>query len=307
MRESNVSSNHGYSHSSSHHHHSSGKRKYDEYRGLRNFFSFFLFLSIAALSVSSCIKTVFVNPKILADIFTNREYTYAVYTDVLEYAKDMCLECNIPADSVKEVITADSVGNIQNAYAEGFITDNPKYTETTYIDLIDELNKDLVSSTDKMIKSRHLKTAENQSGGAQDFADKITAYLTKVTVFEYINALKTVSNIGNTAALVFIVLSVILTVVFALLVYSLASKIYRAIRSICFSVFGASLLNVLLVLFVQIVKLCKDLVIYPSYLCDSVLRYVDICTLSVLFSAAALFTLGMVLTAFAWRLRRNNN
>ena len=88
MSESSThSAYHSHSHASSHHHHSS--KKHDEYKGLRNFFTFFLFLSIAALSMSVCIKAVFINPNTLTKVFTNRNYSYAVYTDALEYAKDM--------------------------------------------------------------------------------------------------------------------------------------------------------------------------------------------------------------------------
>ena len=311
---SHSSSHHSPSHHSSHsssHHSSHGSKsrhkKHDEHGKLRMVFAFLLFLSISAVAVLSGIKVTVLNKTQIADIFTNREYTYALYEDVLEYSQDMCLKYGIPDESVKQEINFSSINEIQTAYSRGVLNIDEMYSETAYLDLVSKLNKDLVLSTKSMISENKLSVAENQKNdGAQKFADEITSYLIDKVEFEYTAELQSVINVSSTALSIAIVFFAILSVAFLLLVISLADKKYRALRTVCYSVFSASALNLILVLFVGIVDIFKDLVIYPSYLCDSVIRYVNSCVLTYLLEALFLFVIGVMISAFVWKLKRSN-
>ena len=306
-------------HSSSSHHSSSGhsshgkkkkkkrKSKNERYAILRTIFSFLLFLCISATAVFSAMGITVLNENRVSQIFTNDEYLSALHSDVLEYSQDLCLKYGIPDDCVKEAVTYDSISNIQIAYTYGQLDMDEMYTASTYTDYIKYLNDELVSSTEKSVKANALEIEESKKDDAiKKFAGEITDYVTQKVEFRYISDLQSIFNVSTTVLIIGIVLFAVLGIAFLLLTISFKDKEYRALRSVSYSIFAAAGLNLLLVIFVGVVSVFKDFLIYPLYFCDSVMSYINSCVLTFLFSSITLFIIGTMVSALVWRLKRNN-
>lgn len=271
----------------------------------RNFIAFFLFISIVALSMSVCSKVSFINSEKYAQIFINEKYVSALYNDVHQYAYDICNECSLPEDSVDEVITYLSIYNIEEAYALGNLTDSPQYTKTTYDDRITELEKNLSDSTNDMITKYKLDTVENQADMVNAFSSKISDYIQSKVEFWYMDKLETISNLGKTVSVVMIVIFSILTVVLALITFSIGNKKYRGLRAVAYSFNASAILQFGFVIAMQIIKQIKTLVIYPTYLCDSVMSFVNSSILYVAVSAFISIGISLIIAVTVWKLKRN--
>ena len=311
-RELSSAHHHRHHDSHSHHRHSSHRRKKrrsksKRYAFWRTIFSFMLFLCVSATAVFLATRLTVLNEDRVSRIFTNEKYLASLHADVLEYSQDLCLKYGIPDDCVKDTITYESISNIQNAYTLGQLDMDEMYSSTTYSDIIKALNKELAAQTETTIKANSLEIDESvQDGAVQKFADEVSDYITKKVEFKYTSDLQSIFNVSSTVLIIGIILFAILSVAFFLLTISFAEKRYRAFRSVSFSVFGAAGLNLLMVISVGIVAIFKNFLIYPLYLCDSVMSYIGSCVLTFLACAIVLFILGTMNSALVWRLKRNN-
>lgn len=296
------------SHSRSHSHHSSNKRKKEysgDYTRLRNIFAFLLFVFIFFASISGCFRYSIVSERRVSEVFTNREYVQELYSDVLRYSEDLCEHYNIPKESVQKVITYTAIDDIQKAYTEGTLSVNDEYSEDAYSDLITDLNEGVYSSVKSTLNVQNKKSSELDEY-VHTFADIISDYVTEKVEFEYINAVKSVLNLGNTISVAVLVISAIIAVALALVVISLGEELYRNLRSVCHSVTAAAMLNFLLVVAYGIVRATKTLIIYPSYLCSSVMDYINDCAFSVFATSALLGLISVLLSAVVWELKAVN-
>jgi hypothetical protein len=252
-------------------------------------------------------KITVCNENRILSIFTNSSYVEGLQNDVLEFSEDLCAKCGIPEDSVNTVIDFKSVLDIQEAYTYGNFGYDEMYSSTTYTDLLGTMNKSIVSSTTEMLSNEGIKIAESQKqDGVQSFADEITAYLQERVEFSYTSEVQSIINISNTIADIGIILFSIFSVAFSLLTLSLTEKKYRSLRSLCFSIFAAADLNLLFVIFIGIVAIFKDFLIYPEYLCQSVLSYIGSCVLTFFIEAALLFLIGLCISCYTWKKKRNS-
>ena len=318
------SSHHSSSHHSSSHHssssHSSGKSSHKKsskrsrrinvkhYGKFRTFFAFLLFLSISATAIFAGARLTVLNHSRVSDIFTNAKYIDAMYHDVVDYSKDLCLKYSLPEECAKDAVSYKDIYEIQNAYTAGVFDMDEMYTESSYLEFIKDLNKEIVSTTKSTLKKNNISIYTGMSEkGAQKYADDITDFITKRVEFEYISDIQSTINVSTPVLNVAIVLFAILSVAFLLLTVSFNDKNYRSLRSVTYAIFGASQLNLLLVAAVGIVAIFKDFLVFPSYLCDSIMGYIYQCISTFLFEGVTLFLIGLMVAALVWRLKRNND
>ncbi len=181
------------------------------------------------------------------------------------------------------------------------------YTDTTYIETINKLKKELITNINTVIKGNKLSVeASQKTKGAEKMAEEITSYIKKKVEFRYVSDIQGIINVGVPVVNIGIGFFAIISIAFLLLTLSFADKKYRGIRSVCYSIFGASAFNLLLVILVGIVAIFKDLLLYPLYLCDSLMRYIGICTSTFLTEASFLFIVGVMISAIVWKFKRDN-
>ena len=304
------SSKHSSSKHSSHHSHKRKKKKknkYREYSKWRKICSFALFLSIAALSAFAGLRVTVLNESKIISTFNSTEYVNALCDDVREYSRDLCIKCSIPEDSADEAVNYENIRAVQQAYTLGNLNLDEMYSDSTYLDMLDKMNGEIVEAVNNSLVKNNIDVDESRiNSGARSIADSITEYLKGRVEFKYTAVLQTVVNVSNTLTTIGIVLFAILSVAFLLLTISLTDKKYHAMRSVAFSFFAAAGLNLLLVCFVGIIAIFKDLVLYPSYFCETILRYINSCVYTYLFEGLLLFIAGLAISALTWRLKRDN-
>ena len=267
--------------------------------------AFLIFIAVFNMSLAVCMRTVITNPNVLAGIFTNRVYVTSLYDDVLQYAYDTCEKCSIPKDSADEVISYNAINTVIKAYAVGNICTSEEYTATTYQDKLEELQSALKESTDKMLKKYGLKTDTDQESGAQMFAAMVTEYTEKRMTFDYMQQIQYLVSIGKVLSIVMMVASALITLILMLILFSIETKAYLRLRFLTYPAFASALLYFVLVGGGLLVRATKHLYIYPQYLADALLRYVDISILGVFVTGLVMFVIGMLLLAIVWRIKRN--
>lgn len=273
----------------------------------RRILAFFLFLTFSLLSLSLCVRFAFVSKNAILSAMTSDAYVSGATKSAVDYSHDLCDECGIPYDSVDKNVNYDIIYSIQKAYYGGILNSSAEYTDTTYQDYIQNLGKNLKKSTLSMLSEQNIETAADKEKAVDKFVGNITSYVTEITEIPYAGMLKTLVTVGGIAALVAAAVFAVIALVLILIIVSIGSKIHRALREIAFSLYAASLLNILLVGGVEIVKLFKTLVLYPLYLGEAVMNYVNGCLVSVGWSSFALFLCGAVLTSVVWIINKNEN
>ena len=291
--------------SNSSHHHRHGDLT--KQKRARRILAFFLFLTVSLLSLTVCVRLSFVSKSAIADTLTSDTYVQGVYKNVSDYAHDMCDECSIPYDSVDSVITYDSVYQVQKAYFYGLLSVTEEFTDSAYKDYIANIGSDLETSTLSMLREQNIPVEGRAKEKVNLFAEKITQYITEVSELSFTNYIDAIVSFGSIASIVAMIGLFLLATVLVLFIVSIGKKLYRALRDIAISFYAAALLNIVLIFGVQAVKHFKTLLLYPRYLSDAIMEYVNNCIASVAVSSAVLFVIALAITTVVWTMKRNEN
>ena len=265
--------------------------------------AYLLFITLTVMALSAAAKAVPLNKNNVADVYVDYKYVSALYDDVSIYAHDVCKRNAVPASAVDSVLTFGAVNDIDRAYILGTMSLDEQYSQTVYLDKIDDLTKNIAKSVNTTVKENGLKFAAGQENTADAFAKTITNYLTERVTVPYLEKLQTFVNIGSTAATVAAIVSAVLTVALALVVITLGSEVYRNLRSICHATLASSLSCFVISGAYAYIKAAKNLGLSPSYLNESVMRYLDSSANAVTITGALLLVLSFVLLAVVWKLK----
>ena len=290
--------------SSKKHHHSSAETKGE--RVARSFLAFALALAVALLSLFCCIKFSFTSPKAVSGIFVNDKYVNALRADVTDFSHDICKASMLPEDVLDSEISYDAVYGIVNSYIKGSLGTSQEFTKTTYEDNLESLEAALTKKLNDEIDKNSLEVDKKQKNGAKEISSFIGDYLLERLQITHVSALETVINIGNIAGIIGMAVLAVIALVLTLLIISIGPKRYRAIRSVIHAVNAAALIDLSLIAGVQIVKHFKSLVLYPQYVADAFLTYVNRCEDAVGISSLVLFSISLILMAVVWKLNRDS-
>ena len=140
----------------------------------------------------------------------------------------------------------------------------------------------------------------------ETFAKQVIDYTAKATSFGYIRQVKSFCELSKTVCS--IILSICLAGSIGLIVAITlrTSRKYRVMRSISYSFGSAAVMNLIVAAAVCIVKATKNLVIYPTYLVDVFIRWVDDSLNSVLTCAGILAIIFVAFACFTLKLKRDS-
>jgi hypothetical protein len=266
--------------------------------------AFLLFLAIAVLSLSTCARIVIANPNTIADIFTDKEYVNSLYLDIKQYAYDECEKSSVPTDGIDDAVNYDVIYNIEASYICYALGTSNSYNTQAFDDNIASFKENISSDMQNSLTTQGIKFNKND---VETFAQNISDYAQNKAQFKYLDKLETAVNLAKTMSLVFVVLSAIITLTLALILFFTASKRYRGLRNITYSLEASAVFDFVMVLAVAIVKATKELVIYPTYLCASVMNYVNSCMQTVALAGVVLFFTALVLMTIIWKLKRDED
>lgn len=279
------------------------------YKGQNTFghylLSFLLFLSISIMSLSICFKAYIINPNTFSNMFTDRQYIAALCDDIQQFASDGCDRCYIGDDFVDNVITYDTVYNLEASFVHPSLGTSDGYSSDAFQSNINTLQEKLEKAIDKELKADGMTSSVED--GSEKLSQSIAAYAKEKVEFVYMDKLQTALNLSNALVTAVMVVSAILTAIFTALLITKHSKKYRSLRLVLFSVQASALFNFAMVLAVAFVRMIKDLVIYPTYLCDAVMGYVGTSMLVVALSGVVLVLISLILITVIWRLKRGKD
>lgn len=269
----------------------------------RKVLAYFLFVSLLVLSVSTCTKTVVLNQNEIAQVLTDKQYSNELYLDAQQYAYDLCDNCSVPREVVDNALGFSAVKDINDSYIYGNLCNDERYTNTTYQEKLKSFNDALFESVKEELKANNINFNNSQ---IKTFSQKIVDYLTKIIEIEYISQLQTITNVGKAGLIAMIVISAIFVLIFAGSILSIGKKKYRSVRAISYSFITTGIVDLIFVIGVEIVKKTKELYIFPTYLCESAMRYVEDSKNVFVGASMAAFVVAIILVTVAWRLKRDD-
>ncbi|MGN0528102.1 MAG: hypothetical protein ACI4IE_03135 [Eubacterium sp.] len=271
----------------------------------KNILAFLLFLCLLLLSLSICVRAVFVNSNVITRVFTDKSYADALFEDIYDYAVDYCDASAVDKKIVDETVTYEKIYSIQKAYILNIFEASEQYNERAFNQDISDLNGEIVKAANVYLESISVELTDNIKKGTQNFADNICDYIRDRISVDYIDEASSLVSTAKTASSIMIAVFMLASVILITSLYYTGEKRYRAVRYITYSFTAAALTDALLALGVQVIKCFKDLVIYPYYLCDALMKHINNCVLSVALAAALLFFAALIFAAYTWRLKFN--
>ena len=276
-------------------------------RKKRTVLSFLMYLLISVSVICVGFLSVGSNPNTFIKEFTNNTYVENVKADAVRYTQDMCLQNSIPDDFIDDVITHNRIMTLQKAYIVGELNENDEYNKNTYEGLLTKLQEDIEVSVSNMVSEQKIKIDSSVKDTAvADFSKQITEYIEKIIHFNYISQLRTYCDTANMLCKILLCVCSIGIVCIALMLSMGTSRKYRASRAVAYSILAAAIMNTILFDSVAIVKETKKLVIYPTYLVDVFMNWVDDSLAYLLASTGFLVVLFVAVTAITWMLKNNS-
>lgn len=276
-------------------------------RKKRTVLSFLLYLCLSLSVICVGFLSVGSNPNTFIKEFTSNTYVENVKADAVRYCQDMCLQNSIPDDFIDDVITHNRIMTLQKAYIVGELNENDEYNKNTYEGLLTKLQEDIEVSVSNMVSEQKIKIDSSVKDTAvADFSKQITEYIEKIIHFNYISQLRTYCDTANMLCKILLCVCSIGIVCIALMLSMGTSRKYRASRAVAYSILAAAIMNTILFDSVAIVKETKKLVIYPTYLVDVFMNWVDDSLAYLLASTGFLVVLFVAVTAITWMLKNNS-
>lgn len=273
----------------------------------RSTLSFFLYLCVTFAALCTVFLSVTANPNTFIKEFTNPSYVANVKDDISQYTRDLCLENSVPDDFIDTTITYDKIYNIENAYIYGELGSSQEFTTESYTGLLSRFKDDVSASVNDMVNSQGIKIEKSVKDTAVDtFAQQITDYTAKATRFGYIRQLKSFCDLSKTVCSIIVTACLIASIGLVIAIFSGTSRKYRATRSLAYAFSSASVMNLIVAVAIYIVKTTKNLVIYPTYLVDVFLKWVDDSLNSVLTCAGILAIIFVAFACVTLKMKRDS-
>lgn len=271
-----------------------------------NFASFVLYLCIALASLAICFLGIIGNPSTFEDVFTDRIYVESLQLDVKQYAQDLSQKNTIPYDYVEDAITYGDLCEISRAYVLGSLDYSERYTPNTYLTMLDAYRDNIENEINLMVAHQYVHVDDaNRQKEVKKFAQCIEEYTQKKIEFPYLTQAQEVLSIGRMLSYAIIVISAICAGLCLLSIFNKDIKKYKKLRAITVPFLSASIIDMLLVGGIAVVKNLKDLVVYPLYLADALMLWVNKSMLGASYIAGILFLIFLGLVTCVWKLKRD--
>ncbi len=276
-------------------------------RRTRAILAFVLYLCVIICAVCLEFVSVTANPKTFVKEFTNSTYVENMRKDVVQYTKDLCALNSVSDDFVDNLISYDNIYRIEKAYISGEFTSTQEFSEEAYTGLLAQLKENVATSVSDFIKTENITVEKSvKSTAADKFADDVAEYTGKVIQFGYAEQVKDFCNLSKTVCFVLIAVCGVIGICTVILLFKHTSQKYRATRNIAYSLLASTVMNLIVLAAVVFVKSTKHLIIYPTYLVDVFMRWLDD---SVYAFAIGTGFLGILFVAFAcvtWKLKHDS-
>lgn len=180
------------------------------------------------------------------------------------------------------------------------------FNENAFETYLDEFRTHLAEDVYKMIDEKNVQIDPSVSDSAVDnFCLDIAKYVDTRVNLSYINSVVKGVKVVR-------VLSTVLSIIFGIsgvsaVVYMSfkGGKTYRILRHISYSVLGGTIVGFINALILIVLKTTKDLVIYPLYIAQAFMNYVDLSIECIMISSLCLLTVFFLLISAVWKIKRD--
>ena len=265
---------------------------------LRTFLSFILAGVISTLSVALCFSVSFMNPSHVEKSFTSYEYTSGVRQNYLTYVESYYQKSGFETHSLEKIISYDAVSEIAEYYAGCYVSHRVGFDDDNYIQSIDKI---IDSLKEDMLLQIELTNQQNNTDKLETALGSIKNYFKDEIAVKGTDKLDAVFNIGRTAIYAIVGISALLFIFITLIIYFLGERKYRSLRAITISFITAGLFDICLAIIVLIISSLKKIDIYPIYLYDELVRYVNTCAATVIVTGFVCIMLSFITAAITWR------
>lgn len=267
-------------------------------KALRTILSFIFAAVISTVSIACCFSASFLKPENVEKSFTSYNYTDGVRQNLLTYVDSYYQKSGFDTDKLGEIISYDAVKEAVTNYAGCYISQRVGFVEENYIQSIDKM---IDGIKEDMLVQIKLTRQNNNEAMLNTALTSIKNYFTSEIAVKGSDKLSAVFNIGRPVMYAIIGAGVFLFVFITLILYFLGEKKYRSLRAITISFMTAGLFDICLAVIVLVISRLKKFDIYPIYLYDEFIRYVNTCIGTVVVAGFLCIMLSFIAAAITWK------
>lgn len=275
---------------------------------LRYILSFFLFVSITFLSVSICAKAVFLNPYFVDGIFTGHVCINGMHEDINSYASDRLRASSLDENLFAEAFSYENVLRDETYFITEKLSTAESYNKGRYEETM-RSTKDVLRTEvlDFLSKSGVDTQRQDIKNGCELLCEDVSEYYRSVLEFKLADKLASVLNVLSIAVNVLCIFFSAVSLILGILLILTGNKRYRTVRFISYSFTAAALADFIACIVVTVIMATKNLYIFPQYLCESALNYVDSVRFVIAFAGLILIAIAAVCWTVSWLLKKDNS
>lgn len=284
------------------------KTDFTSRRKARTVLAFVLYLCIIMCALCVEFVSVTANSKTFAKEFTNSVYVENMRCDIARYTKDLCQASSVPDNFVDNLITYDNIYKIENAYVSDEFASTREFSSDAYDGLITQFKENVAKSVDNVIKSNNISIDKSVNDTAvDDFAQNVADYAGKVTQFGYVSQVKDFCDLSKTVCSIIIAVCGAIGIGVIVSLFKRTSMKYHATRNIAYSLLAAFIMNLIVLAAVAVTKATRQLVIYPTYLVDVFIRWLNDSMCALAIGSGVLGILFVAFVCFTWKQKHDIN
>lgn len=271
----------------------------------RKYLSFFLFICMALFSICCCLKISVFNTNHIVDALIDSTYINALQDDIHEYATDVCLKSGIGTDSVDEVITYQTVHNIENSYISSLLNASDQFNDYAFEENTAQLKQDLIDSTKDMLTLSGVEITGEMQNNIDLFATEICDYAVDRIEYSTGDLLVDIVNIASSGLTIIIAVLAIIIVLATISLLSTGNTYYRNMRFLAYSLIGATILDSAVVALIAVITTIKPPALQPSYVAQAMINYIDQTVFDLSMTALGALCVSLFVVTMTWRLKRD--
>ena len=273
-------------------------------KALRIILSFILSVVIATIGVAVCVNSSFLDGKNIEKHFTSYEYVSGVREDVISYTESVYDRNGLDKSNIYDIITFEKVSEAVQNYTGHYISSRIGFDEDTYTNTIDGIVDVLSDDIDVQVKkSGQAYDAES----AKRLTDSVNSYFVSAVDITGVSYIETILNVGVPISYAVIGIGVFFFIFITLILYFLGERRYRSLRAISISFWTSGIFEICLAVMVFVISRVKKFDVYPIYLSEQLMKYVDGCLGMVAVLGLMLIVVAISTSAAAWLSKRNKS
>ncbi len=271
----------------------------------RKYLSFFLFICMALFSICCCFKISVFNTNHIVEALIDSTYINALQGDIYEFATDVCLESGVGTDSIDEIITYQTIYDIENSYISSLLSASDQFNNYAFEENTAQLKQDLIDSTKDMLVLGGVEITDDVAHKIDMFATEISDYAISRIEYSMGDLLVDIVNIASRGLTIIIAVLAIIIVLSTISLLYTGKTYYRNMRFLAYSLTAATILDFAIVGLIALITSLKPLALQPSYVAQAVVNYIEQTVFDLSMTGLGALCISLFVLTLTWRLKRD--